>query len=186
MQQCEGCGVWGQEGAIRCRNCGRPIAQDFSDLDPSIAEAQEIAKVDEEAARSTERGQGAEEQGLGWFLFSFSGRVGRSEYWAYSIATTILVFGMHYFLAKWALSVTTNKEHIDATLRGAEIMGTAISFFVLLWPSLAVSAKRWHDVGRSSGWSILLFIPFVNVLVVLYLAFAPGTPSLNEYGAPLN
>ena len=52
-----------------------------------------------------------------------------------------------------------------------------------MWIAVATYAKRWHDLNKS-GWMLLtLFIPFVNLLIVLYLGIAPGTSGYNIYGA---
>lgn len=51
---------------------------------------------------------------------------------------------------------------------------------VLLPPSLAVMARRLHDVGRS-GWWLLLVPTGVGILVLLYWATLNGTPGANRY-----
>lgn len=54
----------------------------------------------------------------------------------------------------------------------------------LLLPSLAVGARRLHDIGKS-GWFLLLgFIPILGFLVLLYWFVQPGEGA-NEYGPPL-
>ena len=37
--------------------------------------------------------------------------------------------------------------------------------------------RRWHDLGKSGWWTLLMLIPFVGFLVFLYLLFAPGEQS---------
>jgi len=55
---------------------------------------------------------------------------------------------------------------------------------VLLWPTLAVSIKRWHDRGRTGWWVLVMLVPVVGWLVALVAnGFLPGTPGPNRYGA---
>ncbi len=39
--------------------------------------------------------------------------------------------------------------------------------FVLLWPSFAVSAKRFHDRGMSGWWPLWLFLIFIVLMIAL-------------------
>jgi uncharacterized membrane protein YhaH (DUF805 family) len=46
--------------------------------------------------------------------------------------------------------------------------------------------SRLHDIGRS-GWSLLfMFVPLVNLLMVLFLVFMPGQEKTNSYGEPVS
>lgn len=67
------------------------------------------------------------------------------------------------------------------------MIGQAVDFVLLssiyqlavLVPSLAIGARRMHDVGKS-GWFYL--IPLYN----LYLAIQQGEPNENTWGSPIN
>jgi uncharacterized membrane protein YhaH (DUF805 family) len=53
----------------------------------------------------------------------------------------------------------------------------------MAWPSVAVLAKRWHDLGKSALWVLIMLIPIVGPIWTLYeTGFLPGTPGTNEYG----
>ena len=53
---------------------------------------------------------------------------------------------------------------------------------VMILPSLAVAARRLHDIGKS-GWFLLLgLIPVVGGLILLYFMVQPSKPESNEYG----
>lgn len=58
---------------------------------------------------------------------------------------------------------------------------------VLLYPALAVSAKRWQDRGRSPAWVLVVLIPVIGWLwALLDNGFVRGTPGPNRFGpAPL-
>jgi uncharacterized membrane protein YhaH (DUF805 family) len=67
-----------------------------------------------------------------WFLFSFKGRITRSQWWAYSIA--------HGLIAVCLLLATGVHDFADSDLTKAYVFFTA-------YPTLAVNAKRCHDYG---------------------------------------
>ncbi len=80
----------------------------------------------------------------------FSGRAKRSEYWWF------------YLFVALATSVA---QIIDNTI-GTNILGnlTSLALFV---PSIAVGARRLHDIGRS-GWWQLIALTGVGVFVLIY------------------
>lgn len=92
---------------------------------------------------------------------NFKGRTGRKAFWIF----TLINFGISIVLG---------------------MVGSAIDFVFLstvynlavLVPSLAIGARRMHDVGKS-GWFYL--IPFYN----LYLAIQKGEPNENTWGSPV-
>ena len=96
----------------------------------------------------------------------FSGRARRSEFWYFQLFCLLgnLIFSF------WVSKSETN-----------EILGL-IFFLVTLLPTLAVTVRRLHDLGRS-GWLILVaLIPFIGVFVVLFWATQEGNPDHNQYG----
>jgi uncharacterized membrane protein YhaH (DUF805 family) len=54
---------------------------------------------------------------------------------------------------------------------------------LVIWPSLAVSIKRWHDRNKSGWWVLISLVPFIGWLWALIETGAlPGTIGPNEYG----
>lgn len=58
-----------------------------------------------------------------------------------------------------------------------------LALLALLPPSLAVLARRMHDLGKQTGVIVLAFIPIVG-LITLYWATQKGIPTPNEFGPP--
>lgn len=55
---------------------------------------------------------------------------------------------------------------------------------LLLWPAIAISAKRWHDRDKSAWWVLVALIPLVGWLWMLVdNGFRRGTPGPNRFGA---
>ena len=94
-------------------------------------------------------------------LFSFEGRIRRSEYG--------LSF-LFYFIAAVIINVIMASSKEDS---GLAIFGLA--YIPMLWFLWSQGAKRCHDVGNSGWWQI---IPFY----VLWLIFEDGEPGANQYG----
>lgn len=79
-------------------------------------------------------------------LFSFQGRIGRKTYWAWNVAYYVIIVG-------FALGV-------NAIFPAIAHLILPIFLLMVLIPDLAITAKRWHDRGKSSWW-LLLNIPLV-------------------------
>ena len=89
----------------------------------------------------------------------FGGRASRPEFWWFALAT---------FLASLVLDML----HLG-------ILGMLVNLAVLV-PSLAVGARRLHDIGKS-GWWQLLSLTVIGVIVLIYWFVQPSTGP-NEYG----
>jgi len=101
----------------------------------------------------------------------FSGRATRSEYW---------YFILFNFIISIILSIIDRAiSSVSGTNLGT--LGT-IYYLVVLIPSLAVSVRRLHDVGKS-GWMILInLIPLVGWIWFLVLTVTDSNPGENKYG----
>jgi hypothetical protein len=84
----------------------------------------------------------------------FGGRATRSEYWWWALFT---------FVGYVCAAV------IDDRLYAAFAIAT-------LLPSIAVTARRLHDVGRSGWWQLLYFLPLVGAIVLLVWTVQDSKP----------
>ena len=61
-------------------------------------------------------------------------------------------------------------------------MVIGIVSLILLWPGIAVSVKRLHDIGWT-GWLILLsLVPIAGLVITVVNWFIPGNSGDNKYG----
>lgn len=61
----------------------------------------------------------------------------------------------------------------------------AIASLLLLWPAIAVSAKRWHDRDKSGWWVLIALLPVIGWLWMLIdNGFRRGSPGPNRFGPP--
>lgn len=96
----------------------------------------------------------------------FNGRAHRTEYW---------MFVLFYVLIYIGLAV------IEGVLGGPGIL-TLIFGLGLLVPSIAVTARRLHDTGRSGWWILISLVPLVGWIVLLVFMVLDGTPGDNVFG----
>ncbi|MBL8572806.1 MAG: DUF805 domain-containing protein [Hyphomicrobiaceae bacterium] len=91
---------------------------------------------------------------------TFAGRASRSEYWWYTLFT---------FLVSLLLSV------IFAPLYLIFALGVFL-------PSLAVAARRLHDIDRTGWWLLLCLVPVVGPIILLIFLVLPPTAGQNRFG----
>ena len=105
-----------------------------------------------------------------WFLFSFKGRISRKPYW---------VFNLVVFLGAFILAMFTEVSGDVYELTKPQLM----FMLWIVWPSLAVQAKRWHDQDKSAFWLFINFIPFAGpIWTIIQNGFVPGTRGPNRFG----
>ena len=92
----------------------------------------------------------------------FTGRAPRSDYW-WPVLASLLVS-----LLAIAIKV--------------DLLSTVWSIATII-PSLAVSFRRLHDVGRSAWW-LLIGLTGIGGFVLLYWFIKRGDDMANKYGQP--
>jgi uncharacterized membrane protein YhaH (DUF805 family) len=105
-------------------------------------------------------------------LFSFSGRIGRAQYW--------LGYFVQFALAGLAwMCLLTGEQNQSIPLLVVPIALLP----VVLWMGLAVMAKRYHDRDKSAWWILIAFIPIVGAIwQLIELGLLRGTDGNNDYG----
>jgi uncharacterized membrane protein YhaH (DUF805 family) len=117
-----------------------------------------------------------------WLLFSFDGRIGRGEYWKGSVLA-----GLAIGAAALALMIPMGLAGLLDS-RDAEppmvILGVvAVLAVPLVWASLAIGVKRWHDRGKSGWWTLIAVVPYIgSIWSFVECGCLRGTPGPNPYG----
>jgi uncharacterized membrane protein YhaH (DUF805 family) len=107
-------------------------------------------------------------------LFSFSGRIPRSAFW---------ISGCILFPLGVLLQVGLFSSKLDGVARTTIWAVCAVWSVIATWISLAIYAKRWHDLSKSGWMSLILLIPVVGVVwQVGNTGFVRGTIGPNKYG----
>ena len=76
----------------------------------------------------------------------FNGRASRSEFWYFCLAVVI-----YFFVAGFLLGITVVSDEVFG-------LATLVLFIPIFIPSIAVAARRLHDINQS-GWMQCIFIP---------------------------
>jgi Predicted membrane protein len=110
--------------------------------------------------------------------FSFSGRIGRKDFCIRVISGYLVTF----------VGIFSLFEPINPRI-GINYSSYIPLAFILwfgLWFLYANINRRFHDIGKGSTWTAIMFfsskITVVFVLFNLYLFFIKGSPSANKYG----
>ena len=122
----------------------------------------------------------------GQLLFSFEGRVGRATYWYFVLAIVALfaVLGMIFGFSMASVNPQTG-EAVASAGPGGLVIGLAS--LLIIWPSLAIAAKRWHDVDKSAWWILIGLVPAVGgIIALVFNGFIAGTPGPNKFGPAPN
>ena len=107
----------------------------------------------------------------------FSGRASRSEFWRFMVCREIILDG----LAGFGLIVDMVLGNTSAASDYAMVL-LVILQLVFFLPSLAITCRRLHDVGKSGLTFLLVFIPIVGIFVLLSNLVKKGDVSMNVYG----
>ncbi len=113
-------------------------------------------------------------------VFAMNQRIGRVRYLAYSFMATLLMF-VGLILIGGVLGALASGGSPEAMV-GIFVIIYAIFGIVSLFVSVVLGVRRLHDLDKT-GWLWLLFlIPIVNLGMMIYLLFFPGTEGDNQYG----
>lgn len=126
------------------------------------------------------------------FFFSFGGRISRKAFWLFVVANIALNLIVGFVTPQPQIDPAAMQDPsavLNAALAATPWWSWLLSL-VLLFVSLAVASKRWHDQERSGWWSLLLLLtPLLLIgplIMIVMLGFIPGTPGPNRFGeAPI-
>jgi len=95
-----------------------------------------------------------------------NGRASRKEYWMFAL------FNLLFLIAAYIVDYLLGTSPWIYVLYG-------LAIFV---PSITVSIRRLHDIGKSGWWLWIGVIPFIGAIWFLVLVCTDGTPGANSYG----
>jgi uncharacterized membrane protein YhaH (DUF805 family) len=100
----------------------------------------------------------------------FSGRSRRKEFWMFTLINAVVIFAMAFASAFY-------KDNINP-------FGIILLVYILaiVIPSLALTIRRLHDIGRSGWWIFISLVPFIGSIVMLIFEVLPGEVGDNPYG----
>jgi uncharacterized membrane protein YhaH (DUF805 family) len=112
---------------------------------------------------------------MNWYLnvmknhyADFKSRARRQEYWMFNLVN-LIIYAVLLFLG-----VATESDLMAVVL--------ILYYIAILVPSLSITVRRLHDIGKS-GWMFLInFVPFVGGIILLIFLCLDSEPHDNQYG----
>ncbi len=104
----------------------------------------------------------------------FTGRARRREYWMFILFNCVV--GFFLGIVDGLLGTYDAESQVG-------LLGTLYGLFVLI-PSIALSVRRLHDIGRTGWWLLIGFIPFLGAIVLLVFFVLDSREEGSKYGPP--
>ena len=126
-----------------------------------------------------------------WFAHSlsnyanFSGRARRREWWSFWFINCI----PYVIFAIFAAPLETRPES-QLTAPQSFLLLAGFAVVTIYWvatfvPFLSVTARRFHDIGLSAWWMLLILTPLLGGIFMTVCCLIPGQKAANEYGEPI-
>ena len=117
---------------------------------------------------------------------TFSGRASRPEYWWWVLFVILggFVFNIIDAITGWRYGATNwvvNGQEIALSTSGVGVTSTIFALVVLL-PTIAVTFRRLHDVGRSGWWWLLNLVCCIGAIILFVFTLQPSMRGDNQYG----
>lgn len=103
---------------------------------------------------------------------AFEGRASRREFWYFILANFLISFILGFIEG-----IVTGAASMPRMSNDGSALSNVYSLLVFI-PSIAVSARRLHDIDKSGWW---MLVPLYN----LYLFFQRGHEGPNRFDTPL-
>ncbi len=125
-----------------------------------------------------------------WLFLQIRGRIGRAVFFlAYLLIGVIQVYPIYRaMVAAMQLdpAILTDNSFEELVRLSPEFEHwwavTGLLAVLFFWPCIALTTKRFHDLGRSGLFTITLFIPIVQFVAFVALCLVPGQAGPNAYG----
>lgn len=105
---------------------------------------------------------------------NFSGRASRSEFWWFALFNYLVAMAIYspniYFV------ILGRGDSV-----GIQIVYCLYCLAVLL-PSLGLTWRRLHDIGKAGGWYFIGLIPIVGAIILLVWLCKDSEPCENRFG----
>ncbi|MCM1482879.1 MAG: DUF805 domain-containing protein [Muribaculaceae bacterium] len=126
---------------------------------------------------------------------TFSGRASRSEYW-YFVLFNVIVGVVFCIIGGVTMSdVSAIADNASDSSNPVSMMSAVVSTMpgwlavlmglyqlLIILPSLAVSVRRMHDIGKGGGWIFISLVPFIGGIWFFVLTLIGSQYGPNRFG----
>lgn len=117
----------------------------------------------------------------GKFLFGLDGRISRKAFWLVFLAMFVVAVILQVVALAPLMAAASSGD--PAAMEGVSApIWVWIVFIPMIWISIAVYVKRFHDQDRSGWFTLLALIPVLNFVALIMAGFIAGTPGPNRFG----
>lgn len=102
----------------------------------------------------------------------FEGRSSRKAFWFFILFN--LIAGFLIGIIDGILGINLIKDGFFAPLY-------SLAVFI---PTIAVTVRRLHDVGKSGWWVLIGIIPFIGTIILIIFCVQQSQSGTNQYGEP--
>ena len=124
---------------------------------------------------------------------SLDGRTNRKPFWLGILALMVVTWILEFVLfAAFGVSmmptIDPNADPAAAAAAASAMMSKmtvpfVILMLIIIWPSICLYAKRWHDRDKSGWWTLIMLVPVIGAIWFLVeLGFLRGTEGPNRFG----
>jgi uncharacterized membrane protein YhaH (DUF805 family) len=109
---------------------------------------------------------------------TFSGRARRSEFWFAVLFTSLVSTAI-------AIVAPGTTQYVnDIAIQQASVLSNLWQLAIFV-PSLALSWRRLHDVGRKGIYYLFILLPVVGWILLFIQLVKDSQPGANEFGDPV-
>jgi uncharacterized membrane protein YhaH (DUF805 family) len=105
----------------------------------------------------------------------FGGRARRKEYWMFQLVSALVFMALVFIALGMERSPISALKVATSALPLLYCLATGI-------PTLAVTVRRFHDIGRSGWWYFICFIPIAGTIIFIVFVCTDGEPRPNLWG----
>lgn len=109
---------------------------------------------------------------------TFSGRARRSEFWFAVLFTTLVSVAIGMIWPGTTIIVN------DMSVQQSSLASSLWSLATLV-PSVALSVRRLHDVGRRGTFYLFVLLPIVGWIMLFVQFVKDSQPGANAFGEPV-
>jgi uncharacterized membrane protein YhaH (DUF805 family) len=109
---------------------------------------------------------------------TFSGRARRSEFWFAVLFTSLVSTAI-------AIVAPGTTQYVnDIAIQQASVLSNLWQLAIFV-PSLALSWRRLHDIGRKGTYYLFILLPVVGWILLFIQLVKDSQPGANEFGDPV-
>ncbi|MDA7028151.1 DUF805 domain-containing protein [Bacillus sp. CLL-7-23] len=120
----------------------------------------------------------------------FEGRARRKEYWMFHLFNTIILLALFIIGRQTAIAAgiaaAGGSGEFGVKSKVAFLMGYIPLFIYIVAtfvPALAITVRRFHDIGKSGKWVWLNLIPLIGTIILVLIFFCKDSEAKdNQYG----